>query len=201
MAAPPAAAPADAAGDEPLTPVLARAEPRGPRALVSRDPGAALALAAHCCMLDAGFQVGARGGGRLPGTGRARRCKAPVSTPAAAARRRPTRASPRLTSRPPSRPPPSPPRCTAPTPTRPRRPAPTRPAPAGSARCRTSGCSPTPTPARPAASCCTARCSARRGACWLPAWSRRRPATSRCGGRGARGLPVGRANPAASDQT
>lgn len=43
--------------DEPLLTLLRRAEPRGPRGIASRDRGAVLALAAHCCMLDAGFRV------------------------------------------------------------------------------------------------------------------------------------------------
>lgn len=53
-----------ASGDEVLD-LMQRAEPRGPRALAKADPGSALALAAHCCMLEAGFEVGAgaRGAG------------------------------------------------------------------------------------------------------------------------------------------
>ncbi|KAI8473003.1 MAG: hypothetical protein J3K34DRAFT_196154 [Monoraphidium minutum] len=43
--------------DDRLLPLLQAAEPRGPRALAKPDPGAALALAAHCCMLEAGFEV------------------------------------------------------------------------------------------------------------------------------------------------
>jgi len=54
MSAPP---PSSAAVDEPLLDTLQRAEPRGPRGLSRPDPGAALALAAHCCMIEAGFKV------------------------------------------------------------------------------------------------------------------------------------------------
>mgnify|MGYP001811204606 FL=1 len=45
-----------------LLDMMQRAEPRGPRALAKPDPGSALAFAAHCCMLEGGFQVGGRGG-------------------------------------------------------------------------------------------------------------------------------------------
>jgi hypothetical protein len=45
------------AGEEPLLELLQRAEPRGPRGLAKPDPGAALALAAHCCMIEHGFKV------------------------------------------------------------------------------------------------------------------------------------------------
>lgn len=67
---PAAAAPGEAAAAAPednrLLDALRRAEPRGPRGLAKRDPGAALALAAHCCMLESGFQVDASKGGAQP---------------------------------------------------------------------------------------------------------------------------------------
>ncbi|GBF94135.1 hypothetical protein Rsub_07122 [Raphidocelis subcapitata] len=54
--------------DAALAPALRRAEPRGPRALSKPDPGAALALAVHACMLEAGFNPHPPADGPRPAT-------------------------------------------------------------------------------------------------------------------------------------
>lgn len=47
----------DRAGEQPLTPLLQKALPRGPAAIRGQDPAAVLALALHVQMLEAGLQT------------------------------------------------------------------------------------------------------------------------------------------------
>jgi hypothetical protein len=211
LASPSAVATAAAAGaatmaprDDRLLATLKAAEPRGPKGLAKADPGAALALAAHCCMLECGFQVRRAflGHVRCGGVGRGRAAGAAAAAGEAALletaerprrqRRQPAaacgpRASPseltlglrgrRRTALPL---PAAPLRGRCPRPAAPiqtssgRRRRPRQKA--GSCSFLTSGCLSTSTPQSWGASRCTARCSAYRDACSCRPWRRARPA-------------------------